>query len=250
MSKLVDKLKQISDTAAPLGFKAGAAPKKLPLILIGELSLLQQIHEPGQSLDAILLPVINLSKDMETVKKFKTTIGNIPYGMAIGSIDEKSTAQLSELACDFIVFRAPEAAASLLMEEKLGKVVIVDSSWTDASLRSLEQFPIDAIMIENNEERSSLTVQSVIDLRRFAAFSGKPVLVRVSHFPSEKDLSALLMAQVRGLAVSIRDEKDLPEIAKLRTTVEKLPRLTLKKPSPTVIVPSIVPAEFSEAEDE
>lgn len=251
MSKLVDKLKNTSQGgAAPIGFKSAALPKLPPLLLIGEITLPTELKELGHSLDAVLLKAGGKDKDIEDIKQLKSALGDVPYGAALKSVTEKTLAQLKEASCDFVVLTPPETSASLLLEEDLGKIVVVDPSWPDINLRTLESLPVDAILVESLAEKSSLSLQSLLELRRFSFLTGKPLIVRLSYPTPGKDLSALLSVQARALLIPIKSEKDVPEISRLRSVIENLPRTKPKKPSASPFIPSVRSANIEEEEED
>ncbi|MBI4332935.1 MAG: hypothetical protein HY673_16835 [Chloroflexi bacterium] len=250
MSKLVDRLKQASDGgAAPIGFKSAALPKQLPLALIGEISLPFEFKEPPRSLDAVLVKMARLPAEPGEWNKVKTSLGTIPWGIAAGSLSEKNLVQLKEASCDFAVLTPQETGAAALLEEDLGKVVMVDPSWTDATLRSLESLPVDAVLAENVAEKTALTLQSLMELRRLSMLTGKALIVRLSYFPPEKELAALLRVQARGLLFSIKSAKDVAEIGKLRTVIENLPRPKPGKSPGSPLIPAVT-GRLAENEDE
>lgn len=252
MSKLVDKLKQASESgAAPIGFKSAAAPKPPTLALVAEVTLPLDMKEAAPSLDAVIIKVTNISKEIEDVKALKSLLGNSPFGVSIKNPTEKTIAQLKEAGCDFLAFKAAEAAATSVLHDDIGKIVIADSSWRDINLRSLETLGVDGILAEDTVEKTPLTVQSLIDLRRFSMLSAKPLLVRLSFIPSEKELSALVRIQARGLVIPVKSDKDLADVTKLRSVIDNLPRAKPNKPSISPLVPSVNPRpDEVEAEEE
>ncbi len=252
MSKLVDKLKQASEAgAAPIGFRSAAAPKQPTLALVAEVTLPLDMKEAALCLDAVMIKVTNISKEVEDIKTLKSLSGDTPFGASVKNPSEKTMAQLKEAGADFLVFKATEAAAASVLNDDIGKIVVADSSWRDINLRSLETLEVDGILAEDNAEKPPLTVQSLIDLRRFSMLSGKPLLVRLSFIPSEKELSALVRIQARGLVIPVKSDKDLADLTKLRSVIDNLPRPKAKKPSISPLVPSVSPrADETESEEE
>lgn len=252
MSKLVDKLKQASEAGtAPIGFKSAAAPKQPTLALIAEITLPLDMKAAAPSLDAVMIKMTTISREIDDIKTLKSVLGNTPFGVSIKNPTEKTIGQLKEAGCDFLVFKAAEAAATSVLDDDIGKIVIADSTWRDINLRSLETLGIDGILAEDGTEKNTLTVQSLIDLRRFSMLAGKPLLVRLAFIPSEKELSALVRIQARGLVIPVKSDKELAEMSKLRSIVDNLPRAKPKKQSISPLVPSVSPrAEEEEDEEE
>ncbi len=248
MSKLVDKLKKATEAAPSMGFKTSAAPRRSPLVLIGEATLAHQVKLPEQVLDALLVRVSDLSGEFDSLEQLKSTLQNIPYGVSLDSLSEQGVAQLKEAGCDFVVFGAADTSVALLSEESMGKVVVADSYWGELKLRSLAQLPFDALLAEITVGEDTLTVQSLIDLKALA-LSGKPILLRVPYFPGEKELSALVSIQVRGLILRVTGDKDVAELVKVRSLIEKVPRPTWKNSSPAALVPPVSSAALEAEED-
>ncbi len=250
MSKLINKIKLISEgSTVSLGFKASTKPKNSPLVLVGELPQLQAVKVSGKAMDAFLVSVDNMTKEKDGLKKFVTKLDDLPCGIALERVAEEVVPHLQEAGCDFVVFRGSEADAAILQEESLGKVMIADASWTDTNLRLLEQLPVDILLVDVDQQ-SALTIQSLITLKRFTVLSTKPLLIKVSYIPSEKELLALLSVPVRGLVLPIKDEKDFSEIDKLRNVIDKLPPLPHKKSFRAIpVIPPVANADIDIEEE-
>ncbi|MBI2934734.1 MAG: hypothetical protein HYY29_04085 [Chloroflexi bacterium] len=253
MSKLVDKLKQASEGGAPpMGFKSAMLPRQAPLLLVLEFHPPPAlVCEVGESLDAAMASVDNLSKELEGMRKLRAFIPEqLPLGIAVKSLSEKTISQLKEIEADFVTFDSGEATTAFLMTDGPGKIVRADSSWTDTDLRALGTLPVDAILAEEVADETALTLESLIKLRRYPLLTGKPLLVRLSFIPSENDLSALLQVQARGLLITVSSETDLAEAARLRRSIQKLPLPRARKASAGVLLPQLSRAETAAEEGE
>ena len=75
-----------------------------------------------------------------------------------------SAKSFKEAGFDFVIFDPDKAAATALFEENIGYVMSVPSDLSDAEIRTLEGFQLDAIHVGVMKAR--LTVRRQIDLRR------------------------------------------------------------------------------------
>ncbi len=235
-----------------MGFKSMAQPKQPPMLVIVDFSgAAAAAADSPQSMDAAQVKASNLAKEGEEIKKLKAALPTgAPLGIILKTFSDKTTVQLKNAGVDFVVFGAADASPAVLLEDEPGKIVIAEPSWTDINLRSLDALPVDAILVEDIADKTSITLEHLMALRRYSLLTGKPLLVRLSYLPGEKDLSALLRVPVRGLVLTVKSEKDLAETAKLRTTIQNLPPIKPKKTSITPLLPQLSQAEFVEEEEE
>lgn len=254
MSKLVEKLRSIVETSAsPLGFRTAArAAKSPPMLLIASLpkvdvELAAAFASGG--VDAGLVPVANPSMEVATLKQFVKAMGEVPVGVLVESIAKSELEQLQETGCDFITF-ASKAPLVILREEGIGKILKVESSLEEGVLRSINQLPVDAVLL-GEEEESFITVQRLMLWQRFAALLHKPLLVTVPSGIAADDLQNLREAGVAGVVVPAEIKQLGERLAELRRAIDTLPPLTKRKPGKaTALLPRLSGEMVAEVEEE
>ncbi|UCG54341.1 MAG: hypothetical protein JSV32_07060 [Dehalococcoidia bacterium] len=190
MSRFIDKLKQLSQIESqPMGFRREKVYSKPRLMLV---------VEAGNSAAGLTLEgadVVLVTDGTENLPKKS----DIPVGIRIygGEIDK-----LPE-GIDFIVFQ-PDSPVFIAQGGKTGKVIALEASMELDLLRSLDDLPLDAIVITREGMQFSEYVnwRYLMLCRRFATMSSKPVLASVSPQISRHELQLLWEVGVVGVVVS------------------------------------------------
>ncbi len=190
MSRFIDKLRQLSQTESqPMGFKREKVYSKPRLMLVVE-SGADATEVVLKGADAVILT--DMIKDLP--KKL-----DIPVGIRLrgGGIDK-----LPE-GIDFIVFQS-ESPVVIAEGEKKGKVIALKASTELDLLRSLDDLPLDALLISEGggEVQESVTWRYLMLCRRVAALSNKPVLVAVGPQINKHELQLLWEVGVDGVVVT------------------------------------------------
>jgi len=160
--------------------------------------------------DAVLLSLPKAGLPRSLAKAFS----GIPWGGWLEEVAGPGVKQLGKGGADFIVFPAASVSKAVLEEEDLGKVVEVEAGIEASLLKSIDDLPVDAVLIAG--EKPSLTWQDLMLFRRGANILTKPLLVTVSPEISSSELQALCEAGVSGVVVG-------GKWAELRQMIDKLP---------------------------
>ena len=185
MSKLLDKLQRSSHTPTqPLGFRAKVTASKnqsIPLIAAlpqTNLGLASDVIAAGS--DALLIQVEQLNQAKNTLAALSKTAGDIPWGVSLKNIKRKQIDQLLKMGCDFMVFEAATAPASLLEEERVGKIVMIDPSLSDGLIETVEQLPVDAVFINEREQgKSTPSIYHLMLCQYLSNLTDKPLLFEI-----------------------------------------------------------------------
>jgi hypothetical protein len=161
-------------------------------------------------------------------------------------------ATLIEAGCDFVVFSPTSLITDLPQDEKIGKVLQVESSMDDGLLRAINDLPADAVLVTDTlESEETLTMHRLMIYRHLANFIAKPLIAPVLVKITEAELKALQDAEIDGVMAEGDDLKEL------RKTIGKLPpRSTKKRDKAGVLLPQIsgetvaAPPDEEEEEDE
>lgn len=259
MSKLVEKLKGLSEgRAQPMGFAAAMArEKRAPMLLIASLSgtALDSADLDLAGADAVLVTVSDLAKAVGTLGERAKGWGDLPWGVTPKAVTSEGVKQLAGLGCDFIIFDAAQAPASLLQEEDMGKVVLLDPSLPDGLLRALERLPIDAAFIGESTEGSALSVYRLLVYQRLANLVRHPLLAPVPAEPDKGDLEGLLETGVRGVVLEVAGKRSIGRLAEVRRAIDSISSPRKKREKVDALLPRLVesgalPEEGEEEEEE
>jgi hypothetical protein len=215
MSKFIDKLNSIaSGGLAPMGFRAAGAKPKPKMALVAHAA-----EAKADGADAML---VSIPKAAKSLKKPKA---KIPWGGWLKEVSAAEVKRLVEGGADFIVFPAASVSSAVLEDEKLGKIVEVEADIEASLLKSIDDLPIDAVLIAG--EKPSLTWQDLMLFRRCANILSKPLLVMVSPDVTASELQALCEAGVAGVVAGAN-------LDKLRKAIDKLtvPKASKRRAEP------------------
>ena len=146
---------------------------------------------------------------------------------------------------DFVIVDPNRAAATALLDEEVGYVMALPPDLSDAEVRALEGFQLDALYV--GAISGTLTVRRQIDLQRYFALTRKPLMASVPAGISSAELQALRDTNVAAVAVEGGDG-----VEKLRKLIDALPpRMRRRDPDrPFAVVPTRAAAAAGEEDDE
>ncbi len=240
MSKLIEKLRKLAQVAPqPMGFHTSRpAEASSKILIISRLALNNNVpslkSNPG--VDAVLIQTNQSKTTAKDIQKATKSLGDIPWGVYLEENSSEITALL-EANCDFIVFSPTSLIPDLPQDEKIGKIIQVDSSMDDGLLRTINDLPADAVLVtdtlDNNE---TLTMHRLMIYRHLANFIVKPLIVPVPVNITEAELKALYDADIDGVLVEM-DEEGIKELHKI--AIKLPPRTAKKREKGGVILPHI-----------
>ena len=254
MSRLIDKLKKLSQTApSPMGFHTSRPAKAgSPLLIIGR-TLIKTTASAARSnsgADAVLVYTDKSELTAVSAQKTAKVFGDTPWGVYLEESYDAATA-LVEAGCDFVVFSPTARITDLPQDEKIGKIVQVDSSMDDGLLRAINDLPADAVLVTDNlEGNETLTIHQLMIYRHLANFIAKPLIVPIAGNITEAELKALQDVEIDGVMA----EMDGDSLQELRETVNKLPPRSARKRDKTGVLlprtPGTIAPDEEEEEDE
>jgi hypothetical protein len=223
VSKLLDKLNQVSRNSAPaIGFRAAAATPKSPrMLLIAALHKVDAsaIAAAKESADAILLREMESTTLLQKSEKLATSSGELPWGVTIGETTEEHLAKLKAAGCDFLTFDAEKAPLILLREGEMGRILKLGPSLPDGLTRATAQLPIDAVLIGDD---TSLTVQRLMICQHLANLVHKPLLMTTPTGIPGEDLKELWETGLVGVVVEMAGDAK-GGLSGLRNAIDALP---------------------------
>ena len=237
MSKFLEKIRKVTRLQSqPLGFGAGRAADEPTMLLAactGDPAAVADLARRGA--DAV---IVDLSKSSGPPPKPGAADGLV-VGALIGARTEGDSTACKDAGYDFVVFDPETAAATALLEESVGYVLVLPPALTDSEARTLDGLQLDAIDV--GTIGGAMTVRQQLDLRRIYALTRRPLMAGVSPDVSVTELQTLRDTNV---AVVVADAAD--GVERLRKTIDALPQRTRRKDSedrPTPLVPRALMAE-------
>jgi hypothetical protein len=261
MSRLIDRLRKLSDAAPqPMGFRTSRPAAAAITIVIIAREKINNTDSPAAGIDgadAILLDTEKADLTAKTIQKIAKPLKDIPWGVYAEQYEDKQAA-LIEAGCDFVVLSPASRIPAIPQDEKVGKILQVESSMDDGLLRAVNDLPVDAVLVADTfENSSSLIWHQLLIFRHLANFIAKPLIVTVPAAINEAELKALWNAGVDGVMVAVDVTKG-ENLKELREIAGKLPpRAALKRGKGGVLLPRISgepqaapPPDEEEEEDE
>jgi hypothetical protein len=221
MSKFINELKRVSQTGPqPMGFKAAQAVLHKPtILLVATLAEVNTEHLAAYTAgaDAGLLQIPKTGSAAKTIKKICQT-SNMPWGGWLKGIGRGGVKSVVEAGCDFVVF--PSDTTLTILKDDVGKILAVGTSLDEGLFKTINDLPVDAVLIGAEPEAGyHLTWHHLMLFRRCADLLAKPVLASVPAEVTADELQALWEAGVVGVVVKAEVEGG---IAQLRQTIDKL----------------------------
>ncbi len=222
MSKFINKLKAVSQLGSqPMGFKTAAAPPPKPkMLLVATLAEpnVEGLADYMRGADAGIVPIPKLSSGAKTAHKISQAMPSIPWGGWLKDTSGKGT-KLAEAGCDFVVFPS-DTPLAILQDSEVGKILEVGASLSEGLIKTIDDLPVDAVLISREQEKDNLlTWRHLMLSQRCAELFTKPLLASVSPSVTASELQALWAAGVVGVVVETPPQR---RISELRQIIDKL----------------------------
>jgi hypothetical protein len=253
MSRLIDEFKKASRGVAPaMGFRtarsAAAAPK---MLLIAGLEP-GALTSPPDNLDgahAALIRFTGAAPTAKTTQQMAASLPDIPWGFSLGDDDVKKAVALIKAGGDFAVFPAASRISAIPGDEKLGKILQVESSMDNGLLRAVNDLPVHAVLVADTFEGGGPLVWHQLMIYQHLANSiTKPLIVPVPVSLTEAEVKVLWDTGVDGLIVEVGAAADLKT---LRQAIDNLPaRSGRKRGKAEAILPHLPGEARAEPPDE
>jgi len=253
MSKLIDKLNQVAEAVPkPMGFRAAQAVSAKPKILLiascGEASNTGRLVDYTAGADAVL--VNKTGSGAKALQKIAQSISDIPWGLWLGDIGSKEIKPIAEAGGDFFVFPA-SAALSLPKDDKVGKILQVEASLSEGLLRTVNDLPVDAVLIAGEtEEKVSLTWHHLMLFHRFADLLTKPLLVSIPLNTTADELQVLWKTGIDGVVVEVGTGQPAGRLKELRQIIDKLTFPSRQRKKVEALLPRVAEETGTAAEEE
>jgi len=246
MSRLIEKLKQSREKKPqPLGFLTSTASVEKARLQIIAFSKIESPDTDIPSADAVVIPV-SKKEQLERLEEACKDKKAIPSGGWIDASSNSLQKKIMEADCDFFIF--PDSVPmTIIPEDKVGRILELDADLSDILLRTISELPVDAVLVDLEEEKS-IKLNTMMKLQRIISLTGTHVLLKVSTVYQQQELQALWDMGICGLVVDISTDKSKP--AELRKLIDKLKTTKPKKKEKLSPVLPQVSGQAAEAEEE
>ena len=245
MSRFADKLKNALQVTPPaMGFFRNVAPAPKPhMLVVAQLAFenVEAIQDIVKYADSVVV-VCNKTVSTKTLKALLKAVGDVPLGLHFTGIPQVKAAE----GADFTVFVA-ENRLLLNGDTAGGKVLTIPLDLPDGLARTLNDLPVESVLVNATGELSWVDLMRLYFLRSVVI---KPLLAQVSVTISEHEINMLWDAGVDALMVSLSSDSQA-DFVKLRTTVDGLKLAPKRKWMKTrVIVPVVKQDELAHTCDD
>ena len=242
MSKFIESLKQLSEgIPQPIGFRRAEAGVKKPKLQL--LVALTGRVTSGQtaSLDAANAGLISPEEGTgitDTIQKLSDTVA-IPWGVRITGEEAVDTKTLMEAGVDFIVFPSTAPLTGLLSKD-IGRIIEIDITIGDTTLRTLNDTPVDAVLISHrNPDDKVMTWEDLMGLQRISGMVKKPAIAQVPSGISREELQALWESGIDAVVVEVAGSEGGETLNRLRENIDRLEYPKAKNEKGLAIAPRV-----------
>ncbi len=234
MSRFIDKLNQVSlAVSQPLGFRTAQSISEKPRMqLIASLAQVE-VNSLADSLagaDAGLLRISKPGSGAKTLEKMCRAVPDIPWGGWLGEVGSGGIKQLVKAGCDFVVFSSANTPLAILQDDKVGKVLEVETSLSEGLLRAINELPVDAVLIAGEQEKGySLTWHHLMLFQHLADSITKPLLASIPSSITADELQVLWEVGVNGVVIEAEVEQAGERLAAIRQEIDKLTLPAIRK---------------------
>jgi len=227
MSKLIDKLNQVSKTVPqPMGFRAASEVAKRPKmqIVAGVAeSDIDSLADSVDGADSVMMSIPKAGLGIEALKEISKVLSGVPWGAWLGGIAKGKMKQMIENGCDYVVFPAADTSLGTPSGEEVGKILQIETSLSEGMLRTINQLPVDAVLVSTEQKgKYDLTWHQLMLFQRIANMVTKPLLVPIPANTAASELQVLWDAGVDGVVVETGAGKPAEELRKLRKVIDGL----------------------------
>ena len=223
MSKLIDKLNQAAHVSPqPMGFGSSRSASPRPgMILIASLNQpdLADLSDYVAGADAGLWRISSGSQ-LKSFQKAAKAVPGMPWGCVLDIDSEKDLENIIKSADDFIVFPM-DMSLALPEDEKLGRVLLIDSSLNAGLLRAIDSLPVNAVLVKSVQE-NRLTWHDLSFFNLLSGLLSKPLLAITPSTITAGELLSLWKAGVDGIVIDVEVDKPSGKVKELRQIIDGL----------------------------
>ena len=240
MSKFIERLEKVGVVVpAAMGFGASRAPEKVASLLLVALSGTKPANSSAQlPVDLHIVCTAKVSKP--ELKAARDVAGDALWGLWPETVTTSSLDTLRKEGGDFFIFSKVTTPAEVLVGEELGKLMAVPADLSEEMGRSLEELPVDAILLSGLEEASPLSVGDLMQVRWVRDWMSKPLLLLRSQSLSQGELEVLQDAGIQAVVLDMRTMNG-KDVDGMREAIEGLPPRKTRRDHTTALLPRLSP---------
>jgi hypothetical protein len=249
MSKLIERLEKVGTVApTPMGFGASRAVEKAPSLLLVALSGTKTAASISQlQVDSYIISAGKISKS--ELKAAKGIAGDTLWGLWPETLTNDSLDALKKGGGDFFIFSTDNTPAEVLAVEELGRLITIPADFPEELGHSLEELPLDAVLLAGLEEASPLSVRDLMQVRSMRDLISKPLLLLRSHPLNHGELAVLQDVGIQGVVLDLRTMK-VEDAVQIREAIDSLPPRKTKRDQATALLPRLSPRVLSPQREE
>jgi hypothetical protein len=229
MSRFADKLKNALQVAPPaMGFFSSARVTSKPKMLLAAWADFDDVEKTPAMLEGADAAVLVSAKTppAKSLKAMAKGMGETPWGIWFEG-EAQSLKPLDGAGVDFVVFSPEKMPLAAVDMEKPGRVAGISFDLEDSLVRSVNELPVDAVII-NSPGTAPVTMQDLMRFRRLGDWISKPLLAVVPAPLTGGEIKALWDAGIDALVVSLTAE-NAAVFKELRAALDGLTLTTKRK---------------------
>ena len=241
MSKLLDRLDHIARGApAALGFAISTANRER----VPPLALLALVSAPKQSaitalsktqVDAFILSLGN--SGAKNLEKEVEPLEGLTWGVAVEALKREQMEAYKTKGGDFVVFGIEGTQADALEEGDTARVLRVPADLEESTLRSLEDLPIDVVLLQRPGAEGPLALEHLLAICNVRAAMSRYLLLEWDGDLTSHDLEHLRDLGVDGIVLDA-SKAAAATFKTLHELIDALPRRRLKSDQrPLAVLP-------------
>lgn len=206
-----------------MGFRViQTAPAKPKMTLIARIEPAADIAQLADYLSSVDAAIIVLtSTNQKAVTDIARPLPDTVWGLWLEEENRQPIIASIKAGADFFIM-PPDSEPDLPNIEKAGKILLVESSLSEGLIRTINELPVDAVLLADGEgEKSAVTWHHLMLCQRFADLLSKPLLLTVPASVSSAELKALWDTGVDGVVIPVKTAKQAEKLKGLRQIIDK-----------------------------
>ena len=249
MSKIIEYLEKIgSVTPTPIGFGTIKPTDKFPQIALAALSDVGSLNKKqAADFDFIIVKTQKNTKTM--LKTTNATLKEQIWGIWTNNTSIDSLDSLATEGCDFFTISNFSDPAEILAAENLGKLIVVPLDTPEELAHSINEMPVDAIILSGLEETTNLSISDAMRIRSIRDLLSKPVILLRINPLQTNDITVIRDLGIQGILLDIQNVKP-KELKSIKDDIEKLPPSKPKTNQNRAILPTMNTHDQQEYDDD
>ncbi|MQF98220.1 MAG: hypothetical protein FI729_01635 [SAR202 cluster bacterium] len=249
MSKIIEYLEKIgSVTPTPIGFGTSKPADKFPQIALAALTDVGSLTK--NQADDFDFTIVKTQKSTKTMlKTTNATLKEQIWGIWTNHASTDSLESLANEGCDFFIISSFSEPADILASENLGKLIVVPIDTPEELAHSINEIPVDAIILSGIEETTNLSIIDTMRIRSIRDLLSKPVILLRINPLQKNDIKVIRDVGIQGILLDIQKIKP-KELKSMKDDIGKLPPSKTKSNQSRAIIPTIRTNDQEEYDDD